>query len=207
VVAVAACGGGDSDGVVDVAPTTSTTSSSTTEATLPDPTSMMIPSSQAKSTATAIPKASSATAVLPNFTATPLPAPTVNKVPAMAPTVQPTSTVTPAATPTIGPPTPIPTATPIGFSEFSGNGSAETKNFISPPRLPWLIEWDAKGQGANSITVTLMDPESKTAVNELVSDSGTGDIGGVNLVVGNLGTFYLKVEGPESGWTIWITQQ
>ncbi|MBN4064272.1 hypothetical protein JYU04_00895 [Dehalococcoides mccartyi] len=70
-----------------------------------------------------------------------------------------------------------------------------------------MIEWVAEGVGANSITVTLMDPDSKTEIIELVSDSGTGQIGGVKLVVGNLGVFYLKVDGPASGWTIWITQQ
>ncbi len=90
---------------------------------------------------------------------------------------------------------------------FTGSGSVETELFSSPPSLPWVIEWEAEGVGANSITVTLMDPESRTEIIELVSDSGTGQIGGINLVVGNMGTFFLKVEGPESGWTIWVRQQ
>ena len=90
---------------------------------------------------------------------------------------------------------------------FSGSGTVDTATFVSPPRLPWLIEWEAEGTGPNSIIVTLMDPDSRTEVNEVVSDTGTGQIGGVNLVFGNMGTFYLKVEGPDDGWKIWITQQ
>jgi hypothetical protein len=62
------------------------------------------------------------------------------------------------------------------------------------------------GTGANSIKVTLMDPESRTDVNVIVDDSGTGQIGGANLVQGNMGTFYLLVEGPDTGWEIWIYQ-
>lgn len=89
---------------------------------------------------------------------------------------------------------------------FTGNGTADTGTFVSPPNLPWVIEWDAKGPGANSIVVTLYDPETGEALNEIINDSGTGDIGGVNLVPGNKGTFYLRVEGPETGWTIWIRQ-
>jgi hypothetical protein len=70
-----------------------------------------------------------------------------------------------------------------------------------------LIEWETKGVGANTITVSLMDPESSTEVKELVNDSGTGEIGGVNLVIGNLGTFYLHIEGPVEGWTVSVRQQ
>jgi len=90
---------------------------------------------------------------------------------------------------------------------FTGNGTAETSEFVSPPNLPWFIEWEAEGSGPNTITVTLMDPDSYTEVNVIVSDTGTAQIGGVNLVVGNIGTFYLMVEGPDAGWKIWITQQ
>ena len=72
--------------------------------------------------------------------------------------------------------------------------------------MPWIIEWVAEGTGANSINVTLKDPESDTEVNNLVDDSGTGQIGGAKLVPGNLGTFFMLVEGPEAGWTIWIYQ-
>jgi hypothetical protein len=121
--------------------------------------------------------------------------------------VPPTATTVLLPTPTVGPPTPIPTATPIGYSEFNGSGTVETDDFDSPPNLPWVIEWDAKGQGANSIVVTLMDSDSRTEIIELISDSGTGDIGGVNLVVGNIGRFFLRIEGSEVGWTIWIRQQ
>ena len=89
---------------------------------------------------------------------------------------------------------------------FSGNGTIDTAIFDAPPNLPWLIEWAAEGTGANAIVVTLMDPDSNTEVNVIISDTGTGQIGGVNLVVGNMGTFYLKVEGPDAGWKIWIRQ-
>jgi hypothetical protein len=30
---------------------------------------------------------------------------------------------------------------------------------------------------------------------------------GTELVYGNMVTFYLRVEGPESGWSIWVSQQ
>ena len=90
---------------------------------------------------------------------------------------------------------------------FSGNGTADTAIFDSPPNLPWLIEWEARGAGPNSIVVTLMDPYNGSELIELVSDSGTGQVGGVNLVWGSMGTFYLKIEGPEAAWKIWIRQQ
>ena len=90
---------------------------------------------------------------------------------------------------------------------FSGNGTVDTATFDSPPNLPWLIEWEARGAGQNSIVVTLMDPYNGSELLELVSDSDAGQIGGVNLVWGSMGTFYLKVEGPDDGWKIWITQQ
>lgn len=69
-----------------------------------------------------------------------------------------------------------------------------------------IIEWEAEGSGSNTMNVTLKDPESDTVVNNIVDDSGTGQIGGANLVKGNMGTFFLLVEGPEEGWTVWIYQ-
>jgi hypothetical protein len=56
------------------------------------------------------------------------------------------------------------------------------------------------------MNVTLKDPESDTVVNNIIDDSGTSQIGGANLVKGNMGTFFLLVEGPEEGWTVWIYQ-
>jgi len=105
-------------------------------------------------------------------------------------------------TPTVGPPT----ATPIGYSAFAGNGNVETDNFASPPNLSWVIEWEAQGTGTNTITVMLVDPEDGAEFIEIVNDSRTGQIGGSKLVVGNKGTFFLRVEGPESGWKTWIRQ-
>ncbi|MCH8116382.1 MAG: hypothetical protein IIB25_13000 [Chloroflexi bacterium] len=90
---------------------------------------------------------------------------------------------------------------------FSGNGAGDTAIFVSPPNLPWMIEWEAEGTGPNSIVVTLMDPDNGSEILEIVSDSGTGQVGGVNLVWGSMGTFYLKIEGPEAAWKIWIRQQ
>ena len=52
-----------------------------------------------------------------------------------------------------------------------------------------------------------MDPDELTEIVELVSDSGTGQIGGANLFWANMGTLYLKIDGPDAGWKIWITQQ
>tara|TARA_B100000470_G_C19662152_1_gene333612 strand:+ start:371 stop:550 length:180 start_codon:yes stop_codon:yes gene_type:complete len=56
------------------------------------------------------------------------------------------------------------------------------------------------------MNVTLKVPGSDTVVNNIVDDSGTGQIGGANLVKGNMGTFFLLVEGSEEGWTVWIYQ-
>jgi hypothetical protein len=149
------------------------------------------PTPQATSSPTSVPQVS---------TVVPTPAPTPTAAP-------PLPNYVPTPIPTPVPPTPTPTATPIGFALFSGEGTVDTGIFTSPPRLPWLIEWETKGVGANTITVSLMDPESSTEVKELVNDSGTGEIGGVNLVIGNLGTFYLHIEGPVEGWTVSVRQQ
>jgi len=70
-----------------------------------------------------------------------------------------------------------------------------------------MIEWEAEGVGANTITVMLMDPEDNSEIIEIVNASGTGQIGGAIPVVGNMGTFFLRVAGSESGWKIWIRQQ
>jgi hypothetical protein len=69
-----------------------------------------------------------------------------------------------------------------------------------------MIEWEAEGTGPNSINITLKDPESDTVVNDIVADTGTGQIGGKKVINSNKGTFYLLVEGPEEGWKIWIYQ-
>ena len=159
------------------------------------PTSTAVPTAKPAATATSIPT--------PKPTSTPIP----TQVPTPVPTVPPTATTVPTVTPTVGPPTPTPTATPIGYSAFTGNGNVETAVFDSPPNLPWVIEWEAQGVGANTITAMLVDPEDGSELIEIVNDSGTGQIGGINLVVGNMGTFFLRIEGPESGWSIWIRQQ
>jgi hypothetical protein len=70
-----------------------------------------------------------------------------------------------------------------------------------------VIEWEAQGVGVNTITVTLMDPNDDSGLIDIVNDSGTGQIGGINLVVGNIGTFFLRIEDPDSGWKIWNRQQ
>ncbi|MEE8046002.1 MAG: hypothetical protein V3T49_04105 [Dehalococcoidia bacterium] len=212
-----ACGGGDSN-IVAAAEIVSQPTSTTEPIIAPDPTSVPspkvaptappapTPTLTAKPTSTAVPLPTSTT--IP--TATPTAAPTTTPYPTQTqtpiPTVQPTATTIPTATPTIGPPTPIPTPAPVGYSFFAGKGTDETDVFVSPPQLPWIIEWEAEGTGPNILNVTLMDPHSDTVVNGIVDDSGTGQIGGANLVPGNMGSFYLLVEGPEEGWTIWIYQ-
>ena len=70
-----------------------------------------------------------------------------------------------------------------------------------------MIWWEAEGVGSNTIVVTLMDPDNGSELIELVRNTGTGQIGGAQIVYGNMGTFYLKVEGPDAGWQIWIKQQ
>ncbi|MDP6668134.1 MAG: hypothetical protein QF357_12190 [Dehalococcoidia bacterium] len=167
------------------------------------PTSTPAATPTAIATTTAMPTQAPTPTLAPVPTATPTPVPTA--VPTSTPL--PTATTTPIVTPTTGPPTPTPTATPEGFSMFTGSGTVETESFLSPQHLPWVIEWVAEGIGPNSITVTLWDPEGRIELIEVISDTGTGQIGGTNLVVGNMGTFYLLVEGPEAGWTIWIRQQ
>ena len=90
---------------------------------------------------------------------------------------------------------------------FSGTGSGDTAEFVSPPLQPWLIEWVSEGNGPNTIVVSLMAPDNREEIREIVNDTGTGQIGGVNLVIGNLGSFFLHIEGPQGEWKIWITQQ
>lgn len=204
IVASACGGGGDdsSDGNGDtttISATSTATVAATMAADIPTPTAAATPTLVPVATPTLIPSPTAA----PTPTTAALPTPTATSVP----TAVPTATMTPTATPTQGPPTPIPTATPIGYSEFSGTGFLDTEEFSSPPNLPWVIEWEAEGSGANSINVSLMDPLTKGEIIELVADSGTGQIGGINLVVGNIGTFFLRIDGPEAGWKIWIRQQ
>jgi len=90
---------------------------------------------------------------------------------------------------------------------FSGTGPGDTPEFDSPPFAPWVIEWESDGTGFNSIIVRLMAPDNRLEIREIVNDTGTGQIGGANLIVGNLGRFFLRVEGPGADWKIWITQQ
>ena len=90
---------------------------------------------------------------------------------------------------------------------FSGFGPGDTEEFDSPPLAPWLIEWESEGTGPNSIIVSLMAPDNREEIREIVNDTGTGQIGGAKLVIGNLGRFFLHIEGPQAGWKIWITQQ
>lgn len=52
-----------------------------------------------------------------------------------------------------------------------------------------------------------MDPNDDSELIVLVDGSGTGQIGGTELVYGNMGTFYLKIEGPDDDWSVWIRQQ
>ena len=167
-VAATACGGNES--VDDNADVSSIDDVATSTATIVPTVSTTIP------TATGLPVPTVKPTAIPAATATPAPTviPTATTVPTAVPTVPPTSIVVPTVTPTVASPTPVPTATPIDYSIFTGTGFVETETFDSPPRLPWLIEWVAEGVGANSITVTLMDPESRTELIELVSDTGIG---------------------------------
>jgi len=193
-----ACGGDDSIADVSDAPTelavptsTSVVASTPTvpapiATTAPTPTKQPSPTSTTVPTSTAVPKptaAATATSIpTPKPTSTPIP----TQVPTPVPTVPPTATIIPTVTPTVWPPT----STPIGYSVFTGNGNVETAVFDSPPNLPWGIEWVAQGEGANTFKAMLVDPED-----------------GTELVYGNMVTFYLRVEGPESGWSIWVSQQ
>ncbi len=215
VLSIAACGGNEVAAKVAAAGTS-------VPASTPLPTSTSVPvlaptpitaTAVSLPTATTVPTATvqptQAPTSSPAPTPTPLPTTTPSPVPTQVPTPTPppTATPVPTSTPTPAPPTAVPTATPIGFSIFTGNGTVETAIFETPPRLPWLIWWEAEGTGPNSIVVTLMDPDTQTEITELISDSGTGQIGGANLFWANMGTFYLKIEGPDAGWKVWITQQ
>lgn len=51
-----------------------------------------------------------------------------------------------------------------------------------------------------------MESVDSTEILEIVNATDSGPIWGINWVVGNMGRFYLRVEGPEEGWTIWIRQ-
>ncbi len=87
---------------------------------------------------------------------------------------------------------------------LTGYGSGDSAVFVSPAHLPWEIEWLSEGTGPYTFVMTLMDADGNVEIVELVSDSGNGPLGGVVFIFGNMGTFYLRVEGPEAGWTIWV---
>jgi len=57
------------------------------------------------------------------------------------------------------------------------------------------------------MVLTLMDPDGDIELLELVSDSGFGQVGGLTWVQGNMGKYYVRVEGAEGAWTIWIRPQ
>ena len=216
-IVIMACGTNTSDTVVTQQAPVEVASSD--QLPVVEPTETPVHSDLAKALPT--PTTDIQTPISPTSTVIPTQVPTATQAPTVVvptPTAVPTTVTTPtpkpyvpnyvpSPTPTLVPPTPTPSATPIGYASFSGKGTADTNSFRSPPRLPWAIEWDAKGEGANTITVSLMDPGSETEVNEVINDVGNGPLGGVNLVIGNTGTFYLHIEGPLDGWTIWVRQQ
>lgn len=134
--------------------------------------------------------------------------------PATSTAVQPTATSEPTptsqpATPTAIPPTATAVPAPaIGeVTRLTGSGSGNSDVFWSPTRLPWVVEWDARGTGSNAVVLTLMDPDGDIELVELVSDSGTGQVGGLIWVHGNMGKYYVRVEGAEAEWTIRIRSQ
>lgn len=49
-----------------------------------------------------------------------------------------------------------------------------------------------------------MDEDNDELLDDIVSDTGSGPLGGATLVYGNMGTFYVSVSGTDSDWTIWI---
>jgi hypothetical protein len=93
---------------------------------------------------------------------------------------------------------------------LAGVGSGNSDAYWSPTRLPWLFEWDAIGTGPQNKVFTLMDPDGDIEVLELVSDSGSGQLGGLVWIHGNMGKFYVRFEGfegAEDSWTVWISPQ
>ena len=113
--------GGDSDADLLDTPT---------EVSLPTSTSVVVsiptvPAPTAVPTATALP------------TATKQPSPTATNVP----TATAVPTPIPTATPTVG----SPTATPIGYSAFTGNDNAATAVFDSPPHHHGCLNGKHKG--------------------------------------------------------------
>ncbi|MDA1279749.1 MAG: hypothetical protein O3B95_06850 [Chloroflexi bacterium] len=134
--------------------------------------------------------------------------------PTSTPAPQPTSTPSPTATSQPPTPTPVPaTATVIpaptfnGHIELTGKGWGETPIFMAPANQPWVLEWDVRGTGSNSISVRLFDATGPYEMHELMSDSGTGQLGGATLIYGVVGKIFLRVEGPKDDWTLWIRQQ
>ena len=148
--------------------------------------------------------------VQPTATSEPTPA----SQPVTSTAIPPTATSMPAPTsqpaiPTAIPPTATAIAAPAlgGTTQLTGSGSGNSDVFWSPKRLPWVVEWDIRGIGSRAMVLTLMDPDGNIELVELVSDSGTGRVGGLTWVHSNMGKYYVRVEGAEADWTIWIRPQ
>ncbi len=172
----------------------------------PTPTPVIFQAPEVPPTATAVP------------TARPTRTPEPTLVPTSIPTARPTATAVPTSTQVPATQTPVPaTQTPVPATQtpvpapapaqslaLTGSGSGDTASFESPSHLPWEIEWQVDGTGINSVVLTLMDADGDAELAEIISDTGSGPLGGVTLIFGNMGTFYVKVEGTEADWTIWV---
>lgn len=160
-------------------------------------------------TATSIPTVSPTQPAERSQISTLLPIPEPTATPEPTPTLQPTATIAVSATPTVISPTATAIAAPVANEviQLTGTDDGGSAVFWSPKRLPWVVEWDAWGAGSSAVVLTLMDPDGDIEVVELVSDSGSGQVGGLTWVHGNMGKFYVRVEGVEGDWEIWVRPQ
>jgi hypothetical protein len=135
---------------------------------------------------------------------TPTAVPSATPIPATQTPVPATATTVPTSTPVPATQTPVPAPAPAGFVTITGSGNSDSASFVSPGHLPWELDWQVKGEGPNTFTVWLVDADGDVLLSQLFSETGTGQIGGVHFVYGNMGTFYLRVQGTMTDWTFWI---
>ncbi|MBM3940212.1 MAG: hypothetical protein FJ318_04860 [SAR202 cluster bacterium] len=105
-------------------------------------------------------------------------------------------------------PTPTPTPVPIVIASFTGTGSQTTATFRTS-NSPWKLQWNATSNNVTStFNVELIDNNSRP-IRSFVSDAVIRAKSGSTMVYGQVGRFYLQVDGPlaaQGSWTVSIVE-